>query len=128
MCTVIDNGTQDIGLQGKLYLSMPQSKIGTIYCSNINGSQVQGVGINVHVSFSNDNDSEDDKVEVILEGYEDGLTLLTKTVISGESNSDIDGLIKWFKLPDSVTEYKIIANHDNHLKSTVNKLVNVLKL
>ena len=80
MCTVIDNDTQDIGLQGNLYLSMTQSKIGTIYCSNINGSQVQGVGINVHSTFSQD--SPDDKVEVTLQGYEDDLTLLTKTVIS----------------------------------------------
>lgn len=110
MCTVIDNDTQDIGLQGKLYLSMPQSKIGTIYCSNRSGSEVQPVGINVHSSFSNDNDSEDDKVEVTLQGYEDGLTLLTKTVISGESNFDIAGLVDWFKLPDSVTDYEIVAN------------------
>lgn len=110
MCTVIDNGTQDIGLQGKLYLSMPQSKIGTIYCSNRSGSEVQPVGINVHSSFSNDNDSEDDKVEVTLQGYEDGLTLLTKTVISGESDFDIAGLVNWFKLPESVTDYEIVAN------------------
>lgn len=108
MCTVIDNDTQDIGLQGNLYLSMPQSKIGTIYCSNINGSQVQGVGINVHSTFSQN--SPDDKVEVTLQGYEDDLTLLTKTVISGESDFDIAGLVDWFKLPDSVTDYEIVAN------------------
>lgn len=108
MCTVIDNDTQDIGLQGNLYLSMPQSKIGTIYCSNINGSQVQGVGINVHSTFSQD--SPDDKVEVTLEEYKAGLTLLTKTVKSGESNFDIAGLVDWFKLPDSVTDYEIVAN------------------
>lgn len=105
MCTVIDNGTQDIGLQGKLYLSMTQSKIGTIYCSNTSGSVVQDVGINVHCVFSNDNDSEDDKVEVTLEGYKDGLTLLTIN-----EASQIDGSLDWFKLPDSVTDYEIVAN------------------
>lgn len=105
MCTVIDNDTQDIGLQGKLYLSMPQSKIGTIYCSNISDSDVQNVGINVHAVFSNDNDSEDDKVEVTLEGYKDGLTLLTIN-----EASQIDGSLDWFKLPESVTDYEIVAN------------------
>lgn len=110
MCTVIDNGTQDIGLQGKLYLSMPQSKIGKIYCSNTSGSVVQNVGINVHSSFGNNKGGIVDKVEVTLEGYEDGLTLLTKTVKSGESNFDIAGLVDWFKLPESVTDYEIVAN------------------
>ena len=108
MCTVIDNDTQDIGLQGNLYLSMPNSKIGKIYCSNISDSVVHNVGIYVHGSFNQD--SSDDKVEVILDGYEDDLTLLTKTVKSGESNFDIAGLLDWFKLPDSVTDYKIVAN------------------
>lgn len=105
MCTVIHNDTQDIGLQGKLYLSMLQSKIGTIYCSNISGSDVQNVGINVHAVFSNDNDSEDDKVEVTLEGYKDGLTLLTIN-----EADQIGGSLDWFKLPESVTDYKIVAN------------------
>lgn len=108
MCTVIDNDTQDIGLQGYLYLSEPQAKIGKIYCSNISDSVVHNVGIYVHGSFSNDKDSPDDKVEVTLQGYEDGLTLLTKTVKSGESNFDIAGLVDWFKLP--VTDYEIVAN------------------
>ncbi len=108
MCTVIDNDTQDIGLQGNLYLSMSGSKIGTIYCSNRSGSEVQNVGINVHATFSQD--SPDDQVEVTLEGYEDDLTLLTKTVTSGETNSDIAGLVNWFKLPESVTDYEIVAN------------------
>lgn len=103
MCTVIDNDTQDIGLQGNLYLSMPQSKIGTIYCSNINGSQVQGVGINVHSTFSQD--SPDDKVEVTLEGYKDGLTLLTIN-----EADQITGFLDMFKLPESVTDYEIVAN------------------
>lgn len=110
MCTVIDNDTQDIGLQGYLYLSEPQAKIGKIYCSNISDSVVHNVGIYVHGSFSNDKDSPDDKVEVTLQGYEDGLTLLTKTVKSGESNFDIAGLVDWFKLPESVTDYEIVAN------------------
>lgn len=101
MCTVIDNGTQDIGLQGKLYLSMPQSKIGTIYCSNISDSDVQNVGINVHTSFSQD--SSDDKVEVTLEGYKDGLTLLTIN-----EAQEIGGVLNWFKLP--VIDYEIVAN------------------
>lgn len=103
MCTVIDNGTQDIGLQGKLYLSMPQSKIGTIYCSNKSGSEVQPVGINVHTSFSQD--SPDDKVEVTLEGYKDGLTLLTIN-----EADQITGFLDMFKLPESVTDYEIVAN------------------
>lgn len=110
MCTVIDNDTQDIGLQGYLYLSEQQAKIGKIYCSNISDSVVHNVGIYVHGSFSNDKDSPDDKVEVTLQGYKDGLTLLTKTVKSGESNFDIAGLVDWFKLPASVTDYEIVAN------------------
>jgi predicted outer membrane repeat protein len=105
MCTVIDNGTQDIGLQGKLYLSMPQSKIGKIYCSNTSGSVVQNVGINVHSTFGNNKGGIVDKVDVTLEGYEDGLTLLT----INEANQ-IGGSLDWFKLPDSVTDYKIVAN------------------
>ena len=103
MCTVIDNDTQDIGLQGKLYLSMPQSKIGTIYCSNRSGSEVQGVGINVHSTFRQD--SPDDKVEVTLEGYKDGLTLLTIN-----EADQITGFLDMFKLPESVTDYEIVAN------------------
>jgi|GEM_PF-1238439 len=102
-CTVIDNGTQDIGLQGKLYLSMPQSKIGTIYCSNISGSDVQNVGINVHTTFGQY--SPDDKVEVTLEGYKDGLTLLTIN-----EADQITGFLDMFKLPDSVTDYEIVPN------------------
>lgn len=102
-CTVIDNGTQDIGLQGKLYLSMPQSKIGTIYCSNISGSDVQNVGINVHTTFRQY--SPDDKVEVTLEGYKDGLTLLTIN-----EADQITGFLDMFKLPDSVTDYEIVPN------------------
>lgn len=105
MCTVKDNGTQDIGLQGKLYLSMPQSKIGTIYCSNTSDSDVQNVGIYVHGSFSNDKDSPDDKVEVTLEGYKDGLTLLTIN-----EADQITGFLDMFKLPESVTDYEIVAN------------------
>lgn len=105
MCTVIDNGTQDIGLQGKLYLSMPQSKIGKIYCSNTSGSEVQDVGINVHSTFGNNKGGIVDKVEVTLEGYKDGLTLLTIN-----EGSQIAGFLDMFKLPESVTDYEIVAN------------------
>ena len=105
MCTVIDNDTQDIGLQGKLYLSMPQSKIGTIYCSNSSDSVAQDVGIYVHSTFGNDKGGIVDKVEVTLEGYKDGLTLLTIN-----EAQQIDGALDWFKLPESVTDYEIVAN------------------
>lgn len=105
ICTVINNGTQDIGLQGNLYLSMPQSKIGTIYCKNLSGSEVQNVGINVHSSFSNNKGGVNSEVEVTLEGYENGLTLLTI-----DDADKIDYVVDWFKLPDSVTDYKIVAN------------------
>lgn len=105
MCTVIENDTQDIGLQGKLYLSMPTSKIGTIYCSNSSDSVAQDVGIYVHSTFGNDKGGIVDKVEVTLEGYEDGLTLLTIN-----EAEQIGGFLDMFKLPDSVTDYEIVAN------------------
>lgn len=104
-CTVIENGTQDIGLQGKLYLSMPESKIGTIYCSNTSDSVAQDVGIYVHPTFGNNKGGNDDKVEVTLEGYKDGLTLLTIN-----EADQIGGFVDMFKLPDSVTDYEIVAN------------------
>lgn len=104
-CTVIDNDTQDIGLQGKLYLSEPNAKIGKIYCSNGRDSVAQDVGINVHSTFGNNKGGIVDKVEVTLEGYKDGLTLLT----INEANQ-IGGFLDWFKLPDSVTDYEIVAN------------------
>lgn len=105
MCTVIHNDTQDIGLQGKLYLSIPESKIGTIYCSNTSGSDVQDVGIYVHSTFCNNKGGIVDEVEVTLEGYKDGLTLLTIN-----EADQITGFLDMFKLPESVTDYEIVAN------------------